>query len=76
MDDFQKFHKKAFILLAVSFVVLLLACVAAAAAGQSWVALILLPGGGFVMRAVYHIQCRRYDDRRDPSHRWDGSAHP
>ena len=65
MDDFQRFHRKAFIWLAVSFVVLLLACVAAAAAGQSWVALILLPGGGFGMRAVYHIQSRRYNDRRD-----------
>ena len=76
MDDFQRFHKKALILLSGSFIVLLLGCGAAVAAGQSWLALFLFPAGGFGMRTVYRIQCRRYDDRRDPSRRRDGSAHP
>ena len=47
MNDFQRFHKKALILLSGSFIVLLLGCGAAVAAGQSWLALLLLPGGGF-----------------------------
>ena len=76
MDDFQRFHRKAFIWLAVSFVVLLLVCVAAAAAGQWWITLVLLPAGGFGMKTVYRVQCRRYDDRRDLSRHRDGSAHP
>ena len=65
MDDLQKFHKKAFILLLISLILILMGCGAAVAAGQSWIALLLLPGGGFGMRAVYYIQCRRYDNRRD-----------
>ena len=65
MDDFQKFHKKAFVWLLSSFILILLVCGAAVAAGQWWIALLLLPGGGFGMRIVYRIQCRRYNDRRD-----------
>ena len=76
MNDFQRFHKKALILLSGSFIVLLLGCGAAVAAGQSWLALLLLPGGGFGMRAVYRIQCRRYDDRQNPSRSRGGSAGP
>ena len=65
MDDFQKFHQKAFILLLISLILILMGCGAAVAAGQSWIVLLLFPGGGFGMRAVYHIQSRRYNDRRD-----------
>lgn len=65
MDGFQKFHKKAFILLLISLILILTGCGAAVAAGQSWIVLFLLPGGGFGMRAVYHIQSRRYNDRGD-----------
>ena len=65
MDDFQKFHKKAFVLLLSAFLLILLGCAAAEAAGLWWVALLLLPGGCFGMRIAYNIQFRRFNNRRD-----------
>ena len=79
MDDFQRFHQKAFILLMIGFLLILLGCAAAEAAGLWWIAMLLLPGGCFGMRIAYNIQFRRFNDRhgknawRDP---WDVPPRP
>ena len=64
MDDFQRFHKKALFWSLGGLVLIAPGCIAAGAAGLWQLVLILLPGGCFGIRIAYHIQYRRFNDRR------------
>ena len=64
MDDFQRFHRKALFWMLGVLLLILLGCWAAGAAGQPWIVLPLIIGGGFGTRVVYHRQLRRFHRRQ------------